>query len=229
MTDTSPPAGSDESMRRYYAARAGEYDLVYAKPERQADIARLRAWLPARFDGSRVLDVAAGTGFWTECFAPVAREVVLVDAADETLARARSRLPPGNAKFVVGDAYRLPPDLGLFDAAFVGFWFSHVPRERRREFIAGLVPFVRPEGLVVLVDNRYPGGVSHPISETDRMGNTYQARRLADGSAHRILKNFPSVEELEAAVSGFASETSSWSLTCYWTFTFKVARREAHS
>jgi hypothetical protein len=45
----------------YYQARAHEYDAVYEKPERQADLARLRAWLPPVLDGRQVLEVAAGT------------------------------------------------------------------------------------------------------------------------------------------------------------------------
>ena len=30
-------------LRKYYARRASEYERVYAKPERQGDIARLRS------------------------------------------------------------------------------------------------------------------------------------------------------------------------------------------
>ena len=216
-----------QSMRRYYAARANEYDLVYAKPERQVDIRALQAWLPTQFSGARVLDVAAGTGFWTEHIVPVAREVVLVDAAPETLAIARRRLPPAKSKFVVGDAFHLPSDLGPFDAAFVGFWFSHVPKERRRDFLLGLVGCLRPGGLAVLVDNQYVEGSNHPIGETDEAGNTYQTRQLADGSAHSVLKNFPTSEELGEAVAGLAFETNSWALKYYWVFTFRTARAEA--
>ena len=37
-----------EAMQGYYAARAPEYDRVYLKPERQADLRAIEAWLPAR-------------------------------------------------------------------------------------------------------------------------------------------------------------------------------------
>lgn len=36
----------------YYRERAAEYDAVYAKPERQDDLARLRALLPPLVDGT---------------------------------------------------------------------------------------------------------------------------------------------------------------------------------
>jgi demethylmenaquinone methyltransferase/2-methoxy-6-polyprenyl-1,4-benzoquinol methylase len=216
-------SAADDRMRRYYAARAEEYDRVYAKPERQADIRTLRDWLPTRFQGVRVLDVAAGTGFWTETFAPVAREVVLVDVSAGTLAVAERRLSPEKARFVVGDAYKLPVRSRSVDAAFVGFWLSHVPKERRVEFLAELHRCVQPGGTVAMIDNRYVEGSSHPISGTDEAGNTYQNRRLDDGSVHRVLKNFPSEEELVGAVRGHGADATYWGLDYYWVLRLEAA------
>jgi ubiquinone/menaquinone biosynthesis C-methylase UbiE len=209
---------TDQEMRRYYAARAPEYDRVYQKPERQPDIRRLQQWLPPLFAGARVLDVAAGTGFWTRHFAPVAREVVLLDTSAETLEIARGRLAAGSCRFVVADAYDLPDTLGTFDAAFAGFWFSHVPVARREKFVAGFVRRVRAGGEIVLIDNRYVEGSSQPISHVDQHGNSYQTRRLEDGSAHRVLKNFPSREELESAVQPYAASTVHEELEYFWAF-----------
>ncbi|HEY6168738.1 MAG TPA: class I SAM-dependent methyltransferase, partial [Verrucomicrobiae bacterium] len=53
-------------LAEYYARRAGEYERIYAKPERQADLAALRARLAEAFRGRRVLEIACGTGYWTE-------------------------------------------------------------------------------------------------------------------------------------------------------------------
>ena len=53
----------------YYRERAQEYDAVYDKPERQEDLARLRALLPPLVAGRSVLEVAAGTGYWTTALA----------------------------------------------------------------------------------------------------------------------------------------------------------------
>ena len=214
MSDT------DQTMRRYYAARAEEYDRVYAKPERQGDIRTAQAWLRGCFEGARVMDVAAGTGFWTESFASKTRDVLLVDTSAETLAVARRRLPPERTHFVIGDAYQLPIRSRAFEAAFVGFWFSHVPKERRGEFLAGLVRCVRRGGLMVMVDNRSPEVASHPISGTDEAGNTYQTRRLGDGSTHRVLKNFPSEEELVGAIVPYGTDVTYWGLDYYWVLTF---------
>ena len=56
-------------LGEYYRQRAAEYDEVYRKPERQADLARLRQLLPPLVAGKRVLEIAAGTGYWTEVLA----------------------------------------------------------------------------------------------------------------------------------------------------------------
>ena len=130
-TDSSP-------LQAYYAARAEEYDKVYEKPERQADLRLIERWLPAVLSGKTVLEIACGTGYWTRFIAPVAMSVVAIDSAQETLRIARERVPAGNVRFEVADAYALAPHRGGFDAAFAGFWFSHVPLERRREFLRGL-------------------------------------------------------------------------------------------
>lgn len=218
--------GSAQGMQRYYAARAPEYDLVYQKPERQADIAVLQAALPRRLKGLRLLEVACGTGFWTQFIAPVARHVLALDASPETMAIARQRVPPGQVTFREGDAYALPQDWRGLDAAFAGFWFSHVPIARRAEFLQGLHRCLAPGARVVLIDNRFVDGSNHAVSETDADGNTYQSRKLADGSTHRVLKNFPSRDELEGLVAGQARPLPNApevdALRYYWCFEYQL-------
>lgn len=212
--------GVDSGLQRYYADRATEYDRVYEKPERQADLAALRAWLPGRFTGSRVLEIACGTGYWTQIVAPVAAELVALDTAPKTLALARSRLANAAVRFFVADAYQLPPDLGEFDAALAAFWFSHVPLARRHEFLVGLASVLAPGGRVVLVDNRYVEGNSTPLCGRDPAGNSYQLRRLADGSSHRVLKNFPTEVELRSAVAGAGERFRFTLFDYYWAVEF---------
>jgi demethylmenaquinone methyltransferase/2-methoxy-6-polyprenyl-1,4-benzoquinol methylase len=53
---------------------------------------------------------------------------------------------------------------------------------------------------VVLMANRYVEGSNHPIHRRGAQGNAYQLRRLADGSQHEVLKNFPTQAEALAAL-----------------------------
>jgi demethylmenaquinone methyltransferase/2-methoxy-6-polyprenyl-1,4-benzoquinol methylase len=177
-------------MQSYYAARAPEYDSVYRKQERQPDLRSIESWLPPRFTGETVLEIACGTGYWTQFIAPSAARIVAVDAAPETLRIARERVPEGIVRFVVGDAYALPIHPGEFSAAFAGFWFSHVPKARWLEFLLGLGKLLKPGSKVVLLDNHYVEGSSSPIAEQDPEGNTYQTRVLNDGSTHPIALNW---------------------------------------
>ncbi len=207
-------------MQSYYAARASEYDRIYQKPERQADLQRLQQWLPPLFAGSRLLEIACGTGYWTQFIAPVASEVVALDASPETIAIAKHRVAEEAVKFLVGDAYSLPKDQGTFSAAFAGFWFSHVPKNRQREFLTGLGDVLNPGATVLLLDNLYVPGSNLPITEQDSDGNTYQTRTLDDGSTHRVLKNFPSDAALSALIVGLGDCAEFTRFEYYWAFRY---------
>ena len=145
-------------MQHYYAARASEYDKVYAKPERQADLRQIERWLPGVLAGRSVLEVACGTGYWTQFFAPRCARVVAIDSAPETIQVARSRVPPEKVAFTVGDAYSLPVQPAPLGAGFAGFWWSHIPRARVGEFLRGFHTALEPGAPVVLLDNRFVAG-----------------------------------------------------------------------
>ena len=211
-----------QQMESYYRARAAEYDRIYLKPERQHDLAAIRSWLPGKFVGARVLEIACGTGYWTQFIAPVATAITAIDTAPETLDIARSRVPDSHATFVVGDAYA-PPQEPPFDAAFAGFWFSHVPKARRQAFLRGLAGCLRPQATVVFIDNLYVAGSSSPITEHGADGNTFQTRRLADGSSHQVIKNFPTENELIEAVGSIAASVTYTRWEYFWALEFAVA------
>jgi demethylmenaquinone methyltransferase/2-methoxy-6-polyprenyl-1,4-benzoquinol methylase len=206
-------------MESYYAARAPEYDRIYAKPERQADLRAIEQWVRTKFAGAGVLEIACGTGYWTQFVAPVARQVVALDASPEVLALARARVSGGNAEFEVGDAYALARREGL-DAAFAGFWFSHVPKARQRAFLSGVGAALPAGSRIVMLDNRYVEGSSTPVTEHDADGNGYQVRKLDDGSTHRVLKNFPAESELRALVADFGERAAYTAWEHYWAFEY---------
>lgn len=207
-------------LAAYYSARAAEYDRIYAKPERQNDLRAMERWLPAQLSKRTVLELACGTGYWTQFVVPVARTVVAIDAAPEPLAIARRRVRQNGVTFLLGDAYRLPSGIGDFDAAFAGFWFSHVPRSRRQEFLLHLNERLASGSPVILFDNLYVEGSSTAIAEQDNEGNTYQLRRLEDGTTHRVLKNFPSEPELVSLVEEIGEDGRFTRWDHYWALTY---------
>ena len=215
----------DPELQSYYTARALEYDQVYLKPERQSDLRELERWLSPHFAGATVLEVACGTGYWTQFIAQSAAKVVAIDASPETMRLAEHRVPKGKVQFLIGDAYNLPQHLGKFTAAFAGFWFSHVPRAKRHIFLQGLNALLMPGSNVILLDNRYVEGNSSPITETDSDRNTYQTRPLKDGSIHRVLKNFPAEPELQSLLHGIGKDGTFSIWLYYWAFKYVATGR----
>lgn len=205
-------------LERYYAQRAHEYDRVYDGPERQADLRALEAEVVGHLAGRRVLDVAAGTGYWTARFVDAAHEVTATDVNDSTLEVARGRRSwPASTRFVTGDAFRLDGVPGSFDAAFVGFFWSHLPRRRLDGFLEGLVGRLEPASTVLLVDNRYVEGSNHPVTRVDHHGDTYQRRRLADGTQWEVRKNFPGPDEVASVLSRHGTDVDVRPLTYFWS------------
>jgi SAM-dependent methyltransferase len=212
-------AGTD--LSDYYERRAPHYDAVYGKPERQADIQRLRGLIPAALADRDVLEVAAGTGYWTQYISATATTVVATDYNPSPLAIAAARdYPKANVRFERADAFALDQVSGQFTAAFAGFWWSHLGLDDTDRFLRGLCQRLRPASTVVLVDNRHVEGSNHPITRTDRAGNTYQRRTLPDGTTYDILKNFPTATQLRAAVRRHASDPIVIELAYYWFLTF---------
>lgn len=212
-----------ETLETYYARRAAEYEKIYHKPERQSDLAQLRADLPALFDGERVLELACGTGYWTPLIAARAQSVVALDLNEETLQLARTKpYPKKNVTFQQGDAYALPAWPDKFSACFAGFWWSHVPLGRLDGFLSQLKERLATGARVAFLDNRYVAGSSTPVSRRDPEGNGYQQRRLADGTSHEVLKNFPTAREMEKRLGRHGGEVRFTNYQYYWVATYRI-------
>jgi SAM-dependent methyltransferase len=201
----------------YYRARANEYDAVYDKPDRQADLSELRAGLPELMTGRHVLEVAAGTGYWTDVYADLAASVVATDVNVATLDVARHRRDwPDTVRFIEVDAFDLRQVEGQFDAAMVGYFWSHVRLEQLGGFLAGLADRLEPGATAVFIDNRYVEASNSPVTRTDEAGNTYQQRQLADGTSWEVLKNFPTIDEIRSALAPFATAVTIDEVQHYW-------------
>ncbi len=213
---TFHPGGSD-ALREYYRRRAAEYDRIYAKPERQDDLRRLEAVIARWLAGRRVLELACGTGWWTAVAARTAAAVVATDANDEVLRIARRREEIGdNVSWLLTDAWTPEAVPGEFDAILAAFWISHVPRGRLAAFVDALDGRLRMGGRIVLLDNRFVPGSSTPVSRTDAAGDTWQRRRLDDGTETEIRKNFLTGPELRGLLDAPDRIVEVRELTYFW-------------
>jgi len=177
----------------YYRRRAGEYDVTAYGDDiaaARALIARLVAEM--RPVGS-VLEIACGTGLWTEALAGWADTVTVVDAAPEMVAIARDRVPSANVSFEVADVFFWDPGT-RFDVIFFSAWLSHVPANRFGQFWQLLRGLLAGGGRVVFIDEH----VDERVKETYVAGQEeIVERRLADGRTFRVVKNFVEPAELE--------------------------------
>ena len=212
-----------DALVDYYAGRAQNYDEIYEIPAVQDDLADVERVVRDQFRGHDVLELACGTGYWTTVFDDVADSVVGVDVNAETLAIARGKgLSDDTVHLVRGDAYRLPLS-AAFTAGFAGFWWSHVPLDRRAEFLEAFHAFLEPGASVCIFDNNVvEGEVTPDYSDDD--GNTYQTRELADGSRHEVLKNFPSETDLRDALAPYAADIEYRDLGFFWCVTYTVEK-----
>ncbi len=201
----------------YYRYWAPEYDEVYTRPERQTDMMVVRDRLTDLFAGKHVLEVAAGTGWWTSVLADAAASVTATDVNQATLevAKVRRAWPP-SVDFAVADAFQLQTIPGDFNAAFAGFFWSHIPLTKIDTFLEGLMRRLLPGSLVVFVDNRLVPGSVHPVARQDEQGNTYQQRQMADGSSWDVLKNFPEPGEVRTRLNRFGQSVEFDELENYW-------------
>jgi|HubBroStandDraft_6_1064221.scaffolds.fasta_scaffold833333_1 SAM-dependent methyltransferase len=206
----------------YYAQRAIEYERIYARPERQEDLSRLRDYLGSLFLGDHVLEVACGTGYWTEVVARSASTIFATDINEKALAIARTKDFGGAAvEFLKADAYALPKFDGLFNAGFGAFWWSHIPKARIHEFLANFHSHLEPGAKVVFMDNRYIKGSSTPLCRVEGNEDTFQMRTLQDGKLHKVLKNFPSPEELKTAVEDWGNSIEVTVFDYYWLLVYR--------
>jgi ubiquinone/menaquinone biosynthesis C-methylase UbiE len=218
-----PQPASEESMREYYAQRALVYERVYHKPERQTELRAIEAWLPAPFTRRRVLEVACGTGWWTPHGARDAKSWLATDVNPETMSVAQQKALPPCVRFATVDAYTFAQiDGQRFDAAFAGFWWSHVPLARLASWLHTLHERLEPGARVVMLDNRYVQGSSTPITRRDDAGNTYQQRALDDGSVHEVLKNFPTRDAAFGALGPRARHCEWIEHPHYWILSYEL-------
>ena len=213
---------SSSTMHTYYQARASVYDKVYGYPERQEDLRFLERYIPEQFKDRDLIEVAAGTGYWTQFIAPQVRSVLATDANDVTLNELRGRKLPENVNTEVADAYELETGGRTFNAAFAGCWLSHVPKDRLAGFINNLHRKLTDSAKIILLDNSIAQCERLPVTFTDTEGNTFQDRVLEDGSSHRVLKNFPTEAELRALIPKTAHDIKMVSLTHYWLFEYNL-------
>lgn len=214
-------------MEEYYRQRAEEYEEIYhrADPVRRAELKLLMQAAQDALRGRLVLEVACGTGYWTQIVSQTASAITATDSVEEVLSVARRKTYYCPVTLQLGNAYSLSFKAGAFEGGLANFWFSHIPKHRIDHFIAGLHRTLRPQSSVFLADDVLVPDTGEELINRKSDDNTYRRRTLRDGSEHVIIKNFYSAEELFAIVGKHVTGLSIGNVFIgerYWYITYRL-------
>jgi SAM-dependent methyltransferase len=213
----------NDPVARYYASSAQAADAALSRAERANDLSTVRERLAQLVRGHTVLELACGTGYWTEVIAATADKVLATDILDEMIARAqRRRFPEGKVAFRRVDGLDLPEDIGAFSCVFIGFWWSHLKRDEQDTLLARLRARLGHDVLLVLLDDVYVEGSSTTIARTDAQGNTYEIVATPDGERIELPKSYPADSALRKRLAGDVREIRIERLTYYWMLTCRL-------
>lgn len=166
-----------------------------------------------------VLEVACGTGYWSNVMAETAESVVASDAGRNVLQVAKSKSDSvDNIELLQSDAYNLPITSNTFSAGFAGDWWSHIPKERRHEFLQMFHATLNEGARICFIDSI----TQNEELDTDEAGNRYEKRELNDGSRYTVLKNLPTEDQLREIIGKYGSEIEFYNSKYFWCLSYQL-------
>lgn len=107
-------------------------------------------------NGSKILDIATGTGKQAFAFAKKGCDVVGIDLSQAMLKVANKKNKYGNVKFEVANATHLPFEDNSFDVSCVSFGLHDMPLTIREKALKEMVRVTKTKGMTVIVDYALP-------------------------------------------------------------------------
>lgn len=197
-----------DEMNRYYDARAPWHDsyMSYTSAEALEQQLRPIIELIEKFlTGRRILEIACGTGNWTQVLASRANSVVAVDVSRSALEIARNKLGGArNVTFVQGDAYELAGIGESFEVLFAADWWSHIPLALLPSFLRSVSGKLVPRSKMIFTDMTFKLYFRQESCYYDSDRNRISRRRLPDGSEFEVVKNFPTEAEIRHLLADLA-------------------------
>jgi len=195
----------------YYRARAGEYDEWFLRQGRFDHGPELNARWFAEIDviaralddfapRGRVLELACGTGLWTQRLVRYADHITAVDASPEVIALNRTRIGAASVDYVQADIFTWHPAT-RYDVVFFSFWLSHVPTERFAGFWQLVRDALAPGGRVFFIDSLRSESSTARDHHLPGAHTATMTRRLNDGREFEIFKIYYQPEQLASQLA----------------------------
>ena len=190
----------------YYRARASEYDEWFLRQGRYdqgkehteqwfREVAEVQGVLENKRPFGKVLELACGTGWWTEQLVAGADSVTAVDASAEVLHLNAERINLPNVSYVQADIFEWQAQ-DTFDFIFFSFWLSHVPPERFAGLWRRVGEALAPGGRVFLVDSLHDRHSTAKDQILPSLDTAVAKRKLNDGHEFEIIKLYYTPESL---------------------------------
>ncbi|UOQ50336.1 class I SAM-dependent methyltransferase [Gracilibacillus caseinilyticus] len=210
-------------MKLYYSDRAKEYERVYFRddPIRQQGQINIQGTMKEFFKNRNVLEIACGTGYWTQFVQQEAEHITAIDFSPEVLSIAKEKdIPSNKVTFLRGDAYNLESITGNFDAGLANFWFSHIPKARIQEFLKQLHFKLGEGSRIFMADNVYIRALGGTLIKKENDENTYKIRTLENGSKYEIIKNYYTETELRNIFGPYSNDLEVHYGQCFWWISY---------
>ena len=140
-------------MKKHFSRLAPFYDaidiFIYRIRDQVVDITDANK-------GSKILDVATGTGKQAFAFAKKGFDVEGIDLSEEMLKVANRKNKFRNVRFKVADATDIPFKNNYFDISCISFALHETPSEIRKKILKEMVRVTKREGTIVIVDYSLP-------------------------------------------------------------------------
>ena len=194
----------------YYRARAAEYDeWFYRKGRYDRSAATNSGWfaeseeLFSFFDSlpptGQAMELAPGTGIWTERLIRLADHITALDASAEMLAINRAKLGDKQERvtYIEANLFDWQPEPN-YDCVVFCFWLSHIPDRQLDSFLRKVAAALHLGGKLFFVHNQRAETASSPDQPPSRPADEIATRQLNDGRQFQIVKNFYDPADLTA-------------------------------
>ena len=181
----------------YYSARAPEYDQWFYRQGRydqgdefkqqwESEAQTVRNQLLNAPRRSHILEMAPGTGIWTEQLIKLGDQVTALDASPDMIAINQAKLGSDKVTYIQTDLFDWRPQQ-TYDMVFFGFWLSHVPGNRLSPFLHTIYQALKPGGRLFFIDSQKPEQ-SAAHQQDAKMRDDLQTRKVSDGREYEIVK-----------------------------------------
>jgi ubiquinone/menaquinone biosynthesis C-methylase UbiE len=191
---------------QYYRERASEYEEWFFRQGRYdrgenhrqqwfSEVSEIEAALRFIAPSGDILELACGTGLWTQHLVNFATHLTAIDASPEMLALNQQRVGSTSIEYISADLFNWTPNC-QFDFIFFGFWLSHVPMEQFDPFWQMVKKALKPDGRVFFIDSLLTQeSTARNHTALNRQG--YSERKLNDGRTYRVVKIFHEPTQLQ--------------------------------